>query len=94
MDTKNLILAIAASLAILLGWQTFIEQPRQAEKQAELERQEQAVGRDPNTIGVPSLPSPDGNQAAGAAEPRARGSPSTRQPSAGRSTWSAVASTI
>ena len=37
MDTKNLILAIAASLAILLGWQTFIEQPRQAEKQAELE---------------------------------------------------------
>ena len=72
MDTKNLILAIAASLAILLGWQTFIEQPRQAEKQAELERQEQAVGRDPNTIGVPSLPSPDGNQAAGAAEPRAR----------------------
>jgi YidC/Oxa1 family membrane protein insertase len=72
MDTKNLILAIAASLAILLGWQTFIEQPRQAEKQAELERQEQAVGRDPNTIGVPSLPSPGGNQAAISAEPRGR----------------------
>jgi len=72
MDTKNLILAIAASLAILLGWQTFIEQPRQAEKQAELERQEQAVGRDPNTIGVPSVPSATGNQTAVVAEPRSR----------------------
>ncbi|MDA0785339.1 MAG: membrane protein insertase YidC [Proteobacteria bacterium] len=72
MDTKNLILAIALSLAILLGWQTFIEQPRQAQKQAELERQEQAAGRDPNTIGVPSLPSPDGNQASIAAVPRTR----------------------
>jgi YidC/Oxa1 family membrane protein insertase len=72
MDTKNLILAIAMSLAILLGWQTFIEQPRQAEKQAELERQEQAVGRDPNTIGVPSIPSAGGIQDAVAGEPRSR----------------------
>jgi YidC/Oxa1 family membrane protein insertase len=60
------------SLAILLGWQTFIEQPRQAEKQAELERQEQAVGRDPNTIGVPSIPSAGGIQDAVAGEPRSR----------------------
>jgi len=72
MDTKNLILAIALSLAILLGWQTFIEQPRQAQELAELERQERAAGRDPNTIGVPSLPAPGGNQAAITAEPRAR----------------------
>jgi YidC/Oxa1 family membrane protein insertase len=72
MDTKNLILAIAMSLAILLGWQTFIEQPRQAEKQAELERQEQAIGRDPNTIGVPSIPSAGGIQDAVAGEPRSR----------------------
>jgi YidC/Oxa1 family membrane protein insertase len=72
MDTKNLILAIALSLAILLGWQTFVEQPQQAEKQAELERQEQAAGRDPNTIGVPSVPSAAGTQAAAAAEPRSR----------------------
>ncbi len=57
MDTKNLILAIAASLAILLGWQTFVEQPRQAELQAERERQELASQRDPDTIGVPALPS-------------------------------------
>ena len=60
MDTKNLILAIALSLAILLGWQTFVEQPRQAERQAELERQELAAGRDPDTIGVPSLPTANG----------------------------------
>lgn len=72
MDTKNLILAIAASLAILLGWQTFVEQPRQAEIQAELERQEQAAGRDPNTIGVPSVPPAAGDQIPATAEPRAR----------------------
>ncbi|MEP4380105.1 MAG: membrane protein insertase YidC [Alphaproteobacteria bacterium] len=72
MDTKNLILAIALSLAILLGWQTFVEQPQQAERQAELERQELAAGRDPNTIGVPSVPSAAGNQPVVAAEPRSR----------------------
>ena len=70
MDTKNLILAIAMSLAILLGWQTFVEQPQQAERQAELERQEQAAGRDPNTIGVPSVPPAAGTQAAVNAAPR------------------------
>ena len=72
MDTKNLILAIALSLAILLGWQTFVEQPRQAERQAEIERQEQAAGRDPDTIGVPALPSAAGDQTATAAGPRDR----------------------
>ena len=73
MDTKNLILAIALSLAILLGWQTFVEQPRQAERQAELERQELAAGRDPNTIGVPSVPSAGGTaQPAAPTGPRAR----------------------
>lgn len=58
MDQKNLILAIALSLAILLGWQTLVEQPKQEQAQAELERQELAAGRDPDTIGIPSLPAP------------------------------------
>lgn len=59
MDQKNLILAIALSLAILLGWQTLVEQPKQEQAQAERERQELAAGRDPDTIGVPDLPAPD-----------------------------------
>lgn len=59
MDQKNLILAIALSLAILLGWQTLVEQPKQEQRQAELERQELAAGRDPDTIGIPSLPAPE-----------------------------------
>jgi YidC/Oxa1 family membrane protein insertase len=59
MDQKNLILAIALSLAILLGWQMLVEQPKQEQAQAERERQELAAGRDPDTIGVPDLPAPD-----------------------------------
>jgi YidC/Oxa1 family membrane protein insertase len=58
MDQKNLILAIVASLAILLGWQTLIEKPKQEQAVAEAQRQAAAAGRDPNTIGVPSLPAP------------------------------------
>jgi YidC/Oxa1 family membrane protein insertase len=40
MDQKNLILAITVSLAILLGWQFFIEGPRHEAQLAELQRQE------------------------------------------------------
>ncbi|MEH6754529.1 MAG: membrane protein insertase YidC [Alphaproteobacteria bacterium] len=58
MDQKNLILAIALSLAILLGWQTLVEKPKQEQAEAERQRVELAAGRDPNTIGVPSLPAP------------------------------------
>lgn len=58
MDSKNLILAIALSLAILLGWQTFVEQPKQEAAEAEQLRLQEAAGRDPNTIGVPDLPQP------------------------------------
>ena len=43
-DQKNLILAIAISLAILLGWQFLIEAPRQAERQAALEAQQAQQG--------------------------------------------------
>ena len=73
MDQKNLILAIALSLAILLGWQTLVEQPKQEQAQAELERQELAAGRDPDTIGIPSLPAPgQAEQAPVATGPRDR----------------------
>jgi len=58
MDQKNLILAIALSLAILLGWQTLVEQPKQEAALAEQERLAAAAERDPDTIGVPELPQP------------------------------------
>jgi len=73
MDSKNLILAIVASLAILLGWQTLVEQPKQEQAAAEELRLQEAAGRDPNSIGVPGLPAP-GQSAQNliAAEPRER----------------------
>ena len=45
MDQKNLFLAIAVSLAILLGWQFFIEGPRREQLLAEQQRQEQLAQR-------------------------------------------------
>ena len=39
MDNKNLFMAIAVSLAILFGWQLFVEGPRQEAQLAEQERQ-------------------------------------------------------
>ncbi len=59
MDSKNLILAIVASLAILLGWQTLVEQPKQERAAAEERRLQEASERDPNSIGVPSVPAAD-----------------------------------
>ena len=73
MDQKNLIFAIALSLAILLGWQMLVEQPRQEQAEAELQRIEDAAGRDPNTIGIPAVPAPGQTaQSAAPAQPRER----------------------
>ncbi len=73
MDQKNLIFAIALSLAILLGWQMLIEQPRQEQAEAELQRIEEAAGRDPNTIGIPAVPAPGQSALSAApAQPRER----------------------
>ncbi len=73
MDQKNLIFAIALSLAILLGWQMLVEQPRQEQAEAELQRIEEAAGRDPNTIGIPAVPAPGQTALSAApAQPRKR----------------------
>ena len=73
MDQKNLIFAIALSLAILLGWQMLVEQPRQEQAEAELQRIEEAAGRDPNTIGIPAVPAPGQTALSAApAQPRER----------------------
>ncbi|MBO6784904.1 MAG: membrane protein insertase YidC, partial [Alphaproteobacteria bacterium] len=75
MDQKNLILAIALSLAILLGWQMLVEQPQREAQLAEEQRQAELAGRNPESIGVPELPSAENDGAAralAAAGPRDR----------------------
>ena len=57
MDQKNLIVAIAISLAILLGWQFFVANPQQEQARLERERQQEqstTVTRDAD--GVPQAP--------------------------------------
>lgn len=61
-DNRNLILAIALSLAILLGWQYFFAAP-QAEKQRLAAQQQQSTQVNPNAPNPPASPS----QAGGAA---------------------------
>ncbi len=41
MDQKNVIVAIVLSLAVLLGWQMLVEQPKQERRLAEEQRQEE-----------------------------------------------------
>jgi YidC/Oxa1 family membrane protein insertase len=53
MEQKNLVLAIALSIAILLGFQFFIEQPRQQRDQAQQAQQSAPAGT-PVSSGAPS----------------------------------------
>jgi YidC/Oxa1 family membrane protein insertase len=61
-DNRNLILAIALSLAVLLGWQYFFAAP-QAERQRQAAQQQQSTQVNPNAPNPPASPS----QAGGAA---------------------------
>ena len=55
-DQKNLLLAILASLVILLGWQYFFEQLRlEAEQAAQRLAAEQTLEGEPGEIGPPRL---------------------------------------
>ena len=63
-DQKNLIIAIALSVAILLGFQLFIEKPRQDRQREQQATQQQAqvptdssVPQAPGNTGLPQLPS-------------------------------------
>ena len=56
MEQKNLLLAIAISLVILLGWQFFIVAPQEQQRQAALQRQQEqadALAPDPGTAPRP-----------------------------------------
>jgi len=58
-DNKNLIVAIALSLAILLGWQYFFAAP-QAEKQRQAALQQQSTQANPTAPNPPASPSQAG----------------------------------
>ncbi len=58
-DNKNLILAIALSLAVLLGWQYFYAAP-EAERQRQLAQQQQSTQVNPNAPNPPASPSQAG----------------------------------
>ena len=58
-DNKNLILAIALSMAVLLGWQYFFAAP-EAEKQRQAAQQQQSTQVNPNAPNPPASPSQAG----------------------------------
>ncbi|WP_367193658.1 membrane protein insertase YidC [Amorphus sp. 3PC139-8] len=61
MDNKNFIIAIALSLAVLIGWQYFFIEPRQdAQREAAVEQQVDNAAT-PETTDHAGLPQPDGN---------------------------------
>jgi len=77
MDQKNLILAIAVSLAILLGWQFFIEGPRRETQLVEQQRQEALAQQNApagqtatSPTGIPSPSTIGANAADGGVKPR------------------------
>ena len=86
MDQKNLFLAIAMSLAILIGWQFFIEGPRreqqlaEQQRQAELAQQAAPAGQTTTSPGGVPLPSTIGGSGAnGDVKPRSEAIASARR---------------
>src|SRR3546814_33766 len=71
-DQKNIIVAIVLSLAVLLGWQMLIEQPKREKQIAEQQRQEQLAAERPDNI--PAAPSAGeaGEAAPATGAPRSR----------------------
>lgn len=60
MDQRNLILAIVASLIIILGWQFYFVQPQEQQRQARLEQQQEHTAETPTPEGLdPTLPTPE-----------------------------------
>ena len=62
-DQRNLIIAIALSLAILLGFQFFVEAPRQEAQEKNLAQQAQSqAGQNADGSIVPAAPGAAGGQ--------------------------------
>jgi YidC/Oxa1 family membrane protein insertase len=72
MENKNMLVAIALSIAVLLGWQYFYVSPQMEQQRAQLAQQQaqQAAQQPPAaTPGADGVPRPDGVPADGAAPP-------------------------
>ncbi len=70
-DQKNLLLAVALSISILLAWNFFFEKPRIEQQQAQQQAQEQATrqGTPPTAGSVPSASGPATSTVPGAGTP-------------------------
>ncbi len=55
-DTKNLFLAIALSVAVLVGWQYFVGAPKLSQQRADIKEQQSLPPRP--TSDTPALPAP------------------------------------
>ena len=84
MENKNFIIAIALSLAVLIGWQYFFIEPKQADRQAAQQQQQQADQA--ATPAGSSVPQPDGGSSsptsAAPASPGGQAAPAADRPAA------------
>ena len=72
-DTKNLFLAIALSVMVLVGWQYFVGAPKLTQQRADQQAQQSLPPRPTSEGGAPAAPQPGGAAptAPGAAAPAA-----------------------
>ncbi|MBL4720538.1 MAG: membrane protein insertase YidC [Alphaproteobacteria bacterium] len=83
IEQKNVILAVAISIVILLGWQYFYETPRLEEQQARIALEQQAEAERNAKLGV-VLPGSPTSASLGATAP-ATGAPAAGMPAVGAS---------
>ncbi len=55
-DTKNLFLAIALSVMVLVGWQYFVGAPKLTQQRADLKEQQSLPPRPTSEAGAPAAP--------------------------------------
>ncbi|MBK1623122.1 membrane protein insertase YidC [Afifella marina] len=83
-NNRNVIIAIALSLAILLGWQYFVAGPRiEAQRQQQQAEVQQATDQDTSVAGTPGATAPGGADAPAGAAPQIPPSASETAPATG-----------
>ncbi|MCF1504849.1 membrane protein insertase YidC [Afifella sp. H1R] len=83
-NNRNVIIAIALSLAILLGWQYFVAGPRiEAQRQQQQEEVQQATDQETSVAGTPGATAPAGADAPAGAAPQIPPSASETAPATG-----------
>ncbi|WP_414832216.1 membrane protein insertase YidC [Afifella sp. YEN Y35] len=83
-NNRNVIIAIALSLAILLGWQYFVAGPRiEAQRQQQQEEVQQATDQETSVAGTPGATAPAGGDAPAGAAPQIPPSASETAPATG-----------